>query len=235
MRNIIMLLVGISALVVVEGCAKYDQPVYGLLPPIACQYFKCDKCNSYDGGIYGKGPLNHYSSAKAKKCVHQWREIAIQDFAIGISKDFNVDWSKETPWWQRLDEYVSKKDLTNHPLNHADFKIIDRPRSQWVQGWMHHNQVMAYIFKSDAERNLANAKLLEAGYGEDKTNYIYTNNYDITVNGTIFPDIKGAKKYIKDKKITKILYTDGEESFPETIPDEIKIKGVEFWLIDWRK
>jgi hypothetical protein len=100
------MVLGLVFLASLVQCGCYDRPVYGYLPPIALQYFTCDKCGSYDGGIYGKGPLKHYRSAEAKKCIHQWEEISEKEFAVGVSKHFNIDWSKETmPFWQNLSKY----------------------------------------------------------------------------------------------------------------------------------
>jgi hypothetical protein len=106
--RISIVLTGLVLLGIQVTChSPYDKPVYGFFPPIAAQYFKCTKCNSYDGGIYGKGPLKHYRAIDAKKCIHQWQEISMSDFAIGVNKDFNIDWSKDPmPYWQQLDEYT---------------------------------------------------------------------------------------------------------------------------------
>lgn len=92
------------------GCFKYyDQPVFTYFPPIDQLYFKCEKCGSYDGGIYGKGPLNHYRSEKAKKCHHDWKPITDEQFAIEVNERFNIDWNKEIPFFQRLQKYVDSK------------------------------------------------------------------------------------------------------------------------------
>ena len=92
------------------GCIKYyDQPVYTFFPPIDLLYYKCDKCSSYDGGIYGKGPLMHYRSENAKTCHHDWKQITEETFAIEVHEKFDVDWSKEIPFFQRLNKYVMQE------------------------------------------------------------------------------------------------------------------------------
>ena len=117
---------------------------------------------------------------------------------------------------------VNAIDMDKCPLNHKNFKIIDYPRSHWRRGWMYHYEVMAYLFKSKAERELAILRLSRAGYGEGKENYIYIMGKNISVNGKIFSNLTKAKEYIKKEKFKKV-------------PGKVKITGVKFWLINWDK
>ena len=38
-------------------------------------YYKCEKCRSLEGGIYGKGPMKILHSKKSIWCIHKWEEI----------------------------------------------------------------------------------------------------------------------------------------------------------------
>lgn len=77
--------------------------VYKGLPPIAVEFYTCKKCGSYDGGLYGKGPLKHYRTRQGEDCWHDWTPISRREFAIGVSKHFGVDWSAErSHFWQGL-------------------------------------------------------------------------------------------------------------------------------------
>lgn len=69
----------------------YDQPVYKLAPPIAREYYTCAKCNSFDGGIYGKGPLHHFRSNAAAHCHHDWRQIDYFHFLTGVNAQFGIE------------------------------------------------------------------------------------------------------------------------------------------------
>lgn len=94
------------------SCASVgkNQPVYSILPPIAEEFYECSKCGSYDGGIYGKGPLKHYRTPQAEDCRHDWIQISRGDFATRVSRYFGVDWSAEPmPYWQNLASAASSK------------------------------------------------------------------------------------------------------------------------------
>lgn len=78
---------GLLLLVKTPFRSRYDRPVYRV-PPIARQYFKCPKCCSLDGGIYGKGPVAHYRSPAAARCVHDWQEITRAQFEEEVSRRF---------------------------------------------------------------------------------------------------------------------------------------------------
>ena len=81
--------------------SRYNRPVYTFLPPIKLEFHKCFRCNSYDGGVYGKGPLEHFRTENAKQCKHKWQEISKEQFITGVKSDFNVDLAKNSsPIWQ---------------------------------------------------------------------------------------------------------------------------------------
>lgn len=124
--------------------------------------------------------------------------------------------------------------MNKHPLNHPEFHIQDAPISSWSDGWNYHTDVMEYLFKSEEERVLAISKLLEAGYGYGKKDYLFVSGKNISVNGVNFKSLEEARNYIRRENMKKVLYTD-QTTFPKSIPDDIIMHGVEFWLIDWRK
>ncbi len=106
----LMVLGSIVLLVAKLKRPKYNQPVYNNLPPIIQEYYKCKKCNSFDGGIYGKGPLKSFRSEKANKCIHKWGKIKIEEFAQGVNEHFSIDWRNESmPFWKKLNEYIKKE------------------------------------------------------------------------------------------------------------------------------
>lgn len=84
-----------------SACGQsYNQPVYRILPPVTLEYYKCTLCQSYDGGIYGKGPLKHYRSPESKSCIHKWSKVPRSIFFPEVSHKFNVHWEEEGQWWQ---------------------------------------------------------------------------------------------------------------------------------------
>ena len=62
-------------------------------------YYKCEKCQSLEGGIYGKGPMKILHSKKSNWCIHKWKEINIKEFNELGTDWFKIDWSKEIPFW----------------------------------------------------------------------------------------------------------------------------------------
>ncbi len=91
--------------------SPYNRPVYTFMPPIRLEFHKCIRCSSYDGGVYGKGPLEHFRSKQATRCKHDWQKISKNDFIIGVKKEFNVDLTHhDSPIWQ-LD--IDKPDGNN--------------------------------------------------------------------------------------------------------------------------
>lgn len=87
--------------------SRFNRPVYTFLPPIRLEFHQCPLCNSFDGGIYGKGPLEHFRSEGAKVCVHNWKKISKGDFFAGIKREFNKDLLSEKaglPFWKTISE-----------------------------------------------------------------------------------------------------------------------------------
>lgn len=66
------------------GC-KTGQPPEHMM--IERAYFKCEKCKSLEGGIYGKGPLKYMHSPKSMECVHDWQRIEKDKF-----EKLSVEW-----------------------------------------------------------------------------------------------------------------------------------------------
>lgn len=92
-RNSLLFL---SCLILTIGCN---------LPPkhamIEQAYFKCEKCDSIQGGIYGKGPVKLLDSDKAQTCFHKWQRIDRTEFKkLGIDW-FNINWEQEGFNWAR--------------------------------------------------------------------------------------------------------------------------------------
>lgn len=84
---------------VLTGCAgcKTDRPPKHKMIEMA--FFKCEKCRSLEGGIYGKGPFKSLHSPEAKACVHDWKPIDISEFKKLGTQWSGVDWAKEIPFW----------------------------------------------------------------------------------------------------------------------------------------
>lgn len=66
---------------------------------IEMAFFKCEKCQSLEGGIYGKGPFKSMHSLDAKSCVHNWQIVNMVEFKRLGTEWRGVDWTKETPFW----------------------------------------------------------------------------------------------------------------------------------------
>jgi hypothetical protein len=90
-----ILAIAVSAL---TGCAaRYDRPPKTKM--IDMGFFMCPKCGSLSGGIFGKGPIRHYRSDAAVRCVHDWQSITKAEFQTQATARFGVDWSGETYFW----------------------------------------------------------------------------------------------------------------------------------------
>ncbi|MBM9579561.1 hypothetical protein JWG45_20660 [Leptospira sp. 201903070] len=84
------------------GCALiYDRGPYYLLPPITVEFYECEKCNSYVGGIFGKGPLLKYKSESAKRCIHHWEKTTASRFEEEVRSHFQIDLQKDE-WFQKI-------------------------------------------------------------------------------------------------------------------------------------
>lgn len=83
-KNVVKILLPLILFAVVIGCLSCirNRPPHAVLSPIAEEWYTCDKCNSLDGGIYGKGPLLHDRTASGYKCIHDWRMITAKEFRI---------------------------------------------------------------------------------------------------------------------------------------------------------
>lgn len=79
-----------------------------IVPPehkiIEMAFFKCEKCRSLEGGIYGKGPFKSLRSPDAKACVHDWQPIDMAEFKQLGTEWRGVDWAREIPFWSENKE-----------------------------------------------------------------------------------------------------------------------------------
>lgn len=64
-------------------------------------FFKCEKCRSLEGGIYGKGPFKSFHSPQARTCIHQWQKINLGEFRTLATNWMGCDWTQEGQWWNR--------------------------------------------------------------------------------------------------------------------------------------
>jgi hypothetical protein len=92
-----ILLAAITAVVALcVGCRPDRPPSHR---SVECAFFYCAKCDSLDGGIYGKGPVKSLRSATAERCRHEWGRLSREQFKELSKDNFGIDWSKESPWW----------------------------------------------------------------------------------------------------------------------------------------
>ena len=82
--------------VLIAGCAG-QPPRHAMIEQA---YFKCGKCKSVEGGIYGKGPFMKLHAEEAPKCVHRWQRISRDEFKELAEQWHDVDWSTAIPYWQ---------------------------------------------------------------------------------------------------------------------------------------
>ena len=82
-----------------SGCAGYrtNRPTDHTMIEMA--YFKCDKCRSLEGGIYGKGPFKSLHTPQADKCVHNWQKVSSDEFKALATQWQGVEWNDEIPFW----------------------------------------------------------------------------------------------------------------------------------------
>ncbi|TGM53457.1 hypothetical protein [Leptospira adleri] len=80
----------------------YDRGPY-LFPPIDVEYFTCNRCNSYFGGIMGKGPTKSFKSEAAKKCIHRWEKIEAKNFSKNVELYYQEDLNSD-PLFRKLME-----------------------------------------------------------------------------------------------------------------------------------
>ncbi|ACB74609.1 hypothetical protein [Opitutus terrae] len=89
------------AAVLASGCIGPGRPPHAYFPPIAEEYYVCGKCGSLHGGIYGKGPLERFDTAKAPRCWHRWRQISKHEFQRVAAEQFPGEWEKASPYVKR--------------------------------------------------------------------------------------------------------------------------------------
>jgi hypothetical protein len=83
------------------GCVGPGRPPHAILPPIAEEYFVCQKCGSLHGGIYGKGPLVSFATSDAAECWHRWHLVRKAAFQMLASDRFPADWAKAPDYVKR--------------------------------------------------------------------------------------------------------------------------------------
>jgi hypothetical protein len=64
-------------------------------------YFICYRCQSAQGGIYGKGPFKEFRSKSASQCVHEWSPVSRDEFKRFTGAVYHQDWSSEIPFWSQ--------------------------------------------------------------------------------------------------------------------------------------
>lgn len=64
-------------------------------------YFVCSKCQSAQGGIYGKGPFKNFRGETASRCVHDWKRVSRDEFKQVAAKVYHQDWTAEIPFWSQ--------------------------------------------------------------------------------------------------------------------------------------
>jgi len=64
-------------------------------------YFICYRCQSAQGGIYGKGPIKEFRGKTATQCVHDWRSVSRDEFKRFTAIVYHQDWSAEIPFWSQ--------------------------------------------------------------------------------------------------------------------------------------
>ncbi len=79
-----------------SGCGPNQPPSHG---KVERAFFCCAKCDSLDGGIYGKGPTQSLRTPEAARCRHEWKPVSRDQFKELAHDNFGVDWAKQDPWW----------------------------------------------------------------------------------------------------------------------------------------
>ena len=97
MKAIILILMA-GLLCVCAGCRTNRPPDHMM---IEMAFFKCDKCRSLEGGIYGKGPFKSLHTPQAAQCVHNWQKISRDEFKALATQWQGVEWGSEIPFWTK--------------------------------------------------------------------------------------------------------------------------------------
>ena len=97
------MLIGLVAVIpfslVMAYLAVVDRsPPHGMIDK---SYWRCEKCGSLQGGIWGKGPTKFFDGPNRRWCVHRWEEISRDEFKRLASEQYGEDWSQESDRWQR--------------------------------------------------------------------------------------------------------------------------------------
>jgi hypothetical protein len=88
-----LLVVGLlGAAVALVLYLRVDRGPHGAFPPIAEEYYACEKCDSLDGGTYGKGPNRRFRTETGGWCVHRWQPIDRAEFRRQAAERFGTDW-----------------------------------------------------------------------------------------------------------------------------------------------
>jgi len=64
-------------------------------------YFQCAASRSLEGGIYDKDMVKHFGPQPGACESSDWERITRAQFKDLATAWYGVDWSKESPWWQR--------------------------------------------------------------------------------------------------------------------------------------
>jgi len=68
-------------------------------------YFRCDKCRSLAGGIFGKGPVKDLPGRNARFCIHKWIKIEKTEFMDLAEEWHRIDWPGESAaFWHSPEE-----------------------------------------------------------------------------------------------------------------------------------
>lgn len=87
----------VALLLLTTGCIGPGRHPHGFLPPIAEEYYVCEKCGSLHGGIYGKGPLASFESSGGAQCWHRWHQITKGEFQAKAKDGYPSQWEKAIP------------------------------------------------------------------------------------------------------------------------------------------
>lgn len=82
-----------------QSSGKKDRPPKHAM--IEQAYFICHRCQSAQGGIYGKGPFKEFRSKTASQCVHEWSPVSRDEFKRFTAVTYHQDWNSEIPFWSR--------------------------------------------------------------------------------------------------------------------------------------
>jgi hypothetical protein len=92
----------LCAMILVCGCASIEMNRSPEYKAIEQAFFKCSRCKSLEGGIYGKGPFKTFRSAKADACVHCWERVTMVEFKQLASEWFGASWDDEILYWSSM-------------------------------------------------------------------------------------------------------------------------------------